>query len=61
MHANATRIIKKERIILKNNIKPITLVTLIFTLVEATDLLTQEKHFLSYTYSSVPHRRHPAY
>ena len=33
--ANATRIIKREDIILKNNIKPIRSVTLIFTLVES--------------------------
>ena len=33
--ANATRIIKREDIILKNNIKPIRSVILIFTLVES--------------------------
>ena len=41
VNANATRIIEREGIILKNNIKPIRLVS-IFTLVEATELKTQE-------------------
>ena len=61
--ANATRIIEREGIILKNNIKSIRLVLLIFTLVEATELKTRNVKMskIKYTYSSVPNKRPPAY